>query len=102
MGLPKSQDYRDLPHVYGEGEYRVDIDKLKSQVTRSQLELGLVEDTIGDFMRSRPAPMAFISIDLDDYHATMAAFRLLDAEPKPFFPECGAIATTSWAYVRAL
>src|SRR5690606_34677807 len=52
--------------------------KLQNRLKRSQLKLGLVEQTIDDFIRSRPAPMAFFSIDLDFYHATMAALRLIE------------------------
>lgn len=78
-GLPKPQDYRDIPNTYAEGEYVMDSDMLRKRLKKSQLKLGLVEDTIDDFIRSRPAPMAFFSIDLDYYHATMAALRLLEA-----------------------
>jgi hypothetical protein len=64
----------------------MDLDRLRARLKRSQLKLGLVEETVDDFIRSRPAPMAFFSIDLDFYHATMAALRLLEAPSDCLLP----------------
>jgi hypothetical protein len=79
-GLPKPQDYRDLPNLYRESDYRMDVEKLKNRLGRAHLLLGLVEDSIQKFIDSRPAPVGFISFDLDYYSSTMQAFKLLEAE----------------------
>src|SRR5687767_9249052 len=34
-GLPKPQDYRDLPHLWHEGDYRMDVTKLRSRLRRA-------------------------------------------------------------------
>ena len=58
-GLPKPKDYRDIPNTYAEGQFVMDIDRLRKRLKKSQLKLGLVEQTIDDFIQSRPAPLAF-------------------------------------------
>jgi hypothetical protein len=85
-GLPKPKDYRDLPNIYTPGRYVMDVPMLKKRLKKSQLKLGLVEDTIDDFIRSRPAPIAFFAIDLDFYGASMAALRLLDGPIDSLLP----------------
>jgi hypothetical protein len=85
-GLPKPVDYRDLPQFFQESDYCMDVDKLKKRLNKAQLLLGLVEDTIQQFIDSRPAPVAFISFDFDYYTSTMQAFRLLDADHSLLLP----------------
>src|SRR4030095_1463947 len=38
-GLPRPADHRDLPNLFAEGDYPMDVDKLKSRLTRAQLNL---------------------------------------------------------------
>lgn len=86
VGLPKPTDYRDLPNVYSEGLFPMDVEALRERLKKAQLVLGLVENTIAGFIQSRPSPVAFISIDVDLYSSTMHALRLLDAEQDLFLP----------------
>ena len=58
----------------------MDEEKLRKRLRRAQLILGLVEDTVSEFIASRPSPVAFISFDLDYYSSTMQAFKMLEAE----------------------
>ena len=76
-GLPKPTDHRDLPNLFTEGDYPMDVDKLRSRLTRAELFLGPVKETVADFLRSAPAPAAFVAFDLDLYTSTMDAFQLL-------------------------
>ncbi len=85
-GLPKPKGYRDLPNVYAKSQYVMDIEKLRKRLRKSQLILGLVENTIDDFIRSRPAPVAFIADDLDYYTASMDAFKIFDATQDLLLP----------------
>jgi hypothetical protein len=85
-GLPKPQDYRDLPNLYSEGFFPMDVDKLKSRLTRAQLILGPVEHTVPQFMRSKPSAIAFISVDLDLYSSTIEALTLFDADQALLLP----------------
>lgn len=85
-GLPKPQDYRDLPNLYFEAAFPMDVEKLKKRLKKAHLHLGLVQDTLDVFIRSVPAPIAFISIDLDYYSSTMQAFKILDADSELVLP----------------
>jgi hypothetical protein len=85
-GLPKPEDYRDLPNLYTESSFQMDVEGLKKRLKKAQLILGLVEDTVPRFIDSGAAPVAFVSIDLDYYSSTMQAFRLLEAEQALLLP----------------
>ena len=77
-GLPPPLDYRDLPNLYKESAYRMDVDALKKRLHRAELVLGLVEETVPKFITSSPAPIGFMSIDVDYYTSTMDVFKLLE------------------------
>jgi len=64
----------------------MDVPKLESRLTRAKLRLGLVKDTVSDFIADKPAPVAFISVDLDYYSSTVDALRLLDAPEALLLP----------------
>lgn len=85
-GLPKPQDYRDCPNLWSEGYYPLDAQELGQRLRRTRLKLGLVENTVPDFLTSRPAPIAFISFDLDFYSSTVAALKVLEAADKQCLP----------------
>jgi hypothetical protein len=85
-GLPKPQDYRDMPNLYLEAGFPMNIEKLKRRLKKSRLYLGLVKDTVADFIRSGPAPIAFISFDLDYYSSTIQAFKVLETDTKLLLP----------------
>jgi hypothetical protein len=79
VGLPKPKDYRDLPNLYTESSFCMDVEGLKKRLNKAQLKLGLVENTVPQFIDSGAAPVAFVSIDLDYYSSTMQAFKILEA-----------------------
>lgn len=86
VGLPKPIDYRDLPSLWVEGAFAMDVERLKKRLARAELVLGPVEETVPAFVASNPAPVGFISFDLDYYSSTMQAFKLLDADKKILLP----------------
>ena len=77
VGLPKPVDYRDLPNLYAESDFKMDTEKLTQLLKKAHVVLGPVEDTLVEFINARPAPMAFIAFDLDYYTST--------SSPYPFF-----------------
>ncbi len=85
-GLPKPLDYRDLPNLWSPGDFPMDEAALRRRLRRGRLILGLVEDTIPAFLAERPAPIGFISFDLDLYSSTMAAMPLLAADAALLLP----------------
>lgn len=85
-GLTKPLDYRDLPQLWREGDYQMDVELLRSRLSRAQLVLGPVADTVSSFVESAPAPIGFVSFDLDLYSSTMDAFKLFDADQDVLLP----------------
>lgn len=78
-GMPKSVDYRDLPYVWGEGFYTMDLERLKRRLRTAELVLGDVENTVSQFLlRQHQQPIGFIAFDLDYYSSTKQAFRIFD------------------------
>jgi hypothetical protein len=77
-GLPPPRDHRDLPNLYSESAYRMDVDALRKRLTRAELVLGLIEETVPKFLASKPAPIGFMSIDVDYYSSTLDVFKIFD------------------------
>ena len=85
-GLPKPKDYRDMPNVWSEGFFPMDVEKLKSQLKRAQLVLGPVGETVRKFTGSTPSPVAFIGFDLDLYTSTRDAFGIFEGDQRLLLP----------------
>jgi hypothetical protein len=79
-GLPQLKDYRDLPNLWTQGYYPMDQDELQRHLQKAQLIIGDVKETVSTFVLSKPAPVAFVSFDLDLYSSTTAALSLLEAD----------------------
>jgi len=86
VGLPKPKDYRDLPNIFSESFYPMDVERLQKRLKKAKLILGRVEDTVLEFINSTPAPTAFTAIDLDLYTATKHALSLFAADQKLLLP----------------
>jgi hypothetical protein len=80
LGLPKPEDFRDQPNMWFEGQLPMDKAKLESKLRRAKLCLGPVKETIRPFIAGKPAPVAFVSIDLDLYSSTRDALLLFTAD----------------------
>ncbi|NOX62346.1 MAG: hypothetical protein GXP42_10455 [Chloroflexi bacterium] len=85
-GLPRPEDWRDLPNLWSAGDFPMDEAALKARLQRAQLILGLVADTIPAFLQQNPAPIGFISFDLDLYSSTKQALALLEADHARLLP----------------
>ena len=79
-GLPPPHDYRDYPEAYREGDFPMDVDRLRAALPSfATLVIGDIEDTVPIFLDnlSLQHPIGFIAIDVDYYSSskkTMAAF----------------------------
>ncbi len=78
-GLPQPHDYRDLPNLWRGGDFRMDADRLRTRLTSARLVLGPVSETALAFLESEPAPIGFVSFDLDLYSSTLDAFAIFEA-----------------------
>jgi hypothetical protein len=85
-GLPEVTDVRDLPNLYSQGYFAMDVNKLKSRLRQARLILGPIKDTLNSFVNSRPAPVAFVSVDVDLYTSTVDTLRLFDADDQVLLP----------------
>jgi hypothetical protein len=86
-GMPESQDFRDLPYLWKKGFFRMDVDRLKTRLKKSRLMLGDVKDTVPRFVAEwNPAPIGFVSFDLDYYSSTVLALKLFDAPESALLP----------------
>lgn len=81
QGMPEAADYRDLPHVWGEGFYPMDESKLRSRLSNTtELVIGDVAETVGLWLKREPfVPVGFVSFDLDYYSSTRNALALFEA-----------------------
>ena len=77
-GLPPPDDYRDLPYAYVQGSFAMDEEKLRNRLSSAKLIIGDVRDTVQHFGDTNPAPIGFISFDVDFYSSTIAALEVLD------------------------
>lgn len=86
-GLPRPQDFRDLPYYWQPGFYRMDVEKLTSRLTRAKLILGDVRDTMKTFFQQfKPAPVAAVMFDLDIYSGTRDALEVFCGEDRYLLP----------------
>lgn len=85
-GLAEPKDYRDLPHVWAAGFYKMDVDALKQRLSSAQLVLGNVSTTIPAFLHREHPPIGFIAFDLDYYSSTKAAFELFEGKIQSYLP----------------
>lgn len=85
-GMPRPMDHRDAPFSVREGQFPMDVEKLRARLRRAELMLGPVGDTLTEFLRARHAPIGFISFDVDYYSSTTEALAALDADSDRLLP----------------
>ena len=86
-GMPRPVDYRDLPHVWGEGFYQMDEQILRARLKKARLLLGDVSATVPAALAAGDMPpVGFVAFDLDYYSSTMAAFRIFEGKPESRLP----------------
>jgi hypothetical protein len=86
-GMPAPVDYRDLPYIWQQGFFQMDVDALRKRLRKSTLVLGEFTGTVPSFIANyQPAPIGFISFDADYYSSTVTTFGLLEADHAFFLP----------------
>lgn len=86
-GLYPAVDYRDCPQYWVEGDFKMDYELLKSRLYNEKLIIGDICNTANTFLTSySPAPIGFISIDVDTYTPTVAILDMLLGDDKYFLP----------------
>lgn len=86
-GMPRAVDYRDLPHVWNDGYYKMDVERLRRRLTSAKLVLGDVAETVPDWLAdAADAPIGFVAFDLDYYSSTTRALRLFEGDSSTHLP----------------
>ena len=86
-GMPPPVDYRDLPHIWNVGFYRLEPEKLLPKLGGAQLVLGDVSKTVPAWMQSGiKAPIGFVAFDLDYYSSTASALSVFDGNETTHLP----------------
>lgn len=86
VGLPRPRDFRDQPNKWVEGQLPMQREKVESLLKRASLRIGPVSETIPAFVNEGPAPVAFVSFDLDLYSSTRDSFALFQADSNFLLP----------------
>jgi hypothetical protein len=87
LGLPPPQDYRDVPHFWGTGFYRMDEEAVRARLRRAQLVIGDVSETIPQYLNaSSGSPLAFAAFDVDYYSSTTAALKIFEGSADTHLP----------------
>lgn len=87
QGLPKPNDYRDLPYHWKEGFFKMDYEKLTKKLSKTKLIIGNLKDTSNTFLEKySPAPIGAIFHDLDFYSSTKISLNLFKENNKFFLP----------------
>jgi hypothetical protein len=90
-GLPAVADWRDHPELWASGELAMpDFEALASQLPPNcRLVIGDCRDTLGPFLREHgtaEAPIGFVSLDVDQYHSSVSALEVFEAEATHLAP----------------
>jgi hypothetical protein len=86
-GLPTTKDYRDFPYYFKPGQFRMDIDRLRSKLKLAKIILGNVRDSSQTFLEQyHPAPIGCIFHDLDYYSSTMDSFNIFKCGSSHLLP----------------
>jgi hypothetical protein len=86
IGMPEPLDYRDLPHIWKPGFFKMDHQKLRENVKCARVILGNVSSTIDKYTIESESPVGFISFDLDYYSSTKKALEIFDKQPETRLP----------------
>jgi hypothetical protein len=78
-GMPAPEDYRDLPFIWEQGDYKMDPAALQARLQGARLRLGDVGDSVAQMLAEPDVyPLGFAAFDLDYYSSTLRAFRIFD------------------------
>jgi hypothetical protein len=86
-GMPPPKDFRDHPEFYGTGDFPMENREVlqKRLPSNAKIVIGEVSETIKPFLENCTT-IGFVSVDLDYYHSTVEALKLLDAAPDKYLP----------------
>jgi hypothetical protein len=81
IGMPSTDDPRDMPYTWSEGQFMADPEQVRASLRRAELIVGLLAETVPPFAARDIAPVGFASVDVDYYTSTCDALALFDLLP---------------------
>jgi hypothetical protein len=97
-GTPAAADHRDAPWRSPPPGDELDEERLRPRLTRAQLVLGPVAETVPRFVHSTHPPIGFLAFDLGYYSSTRDALTLLDAPAQRLLPRIGCFVDDIFGY----
>lgn len=80
-GMTPPKSYLDMPYRFAEGNYKMNIPELMGRLNNAKLVIGDVRETVENFFEKyQPAPIGFVSFDMDYYWSTMDGLHLFSDE----------------------
>lgn len=87
-GLPAPRDYRDVPHYFKGGLYKMNMKAIQARLKMARLVIGDVRETCATFFEQYdPAPIGCMLHDLDYYSLTTDALTLFETGSSNFLPK---------------
>ena len=86
-GMPRTNDYRDFPDKYHEGDFpMIDLNKIKAM--NCNIVLGDLKKTIQSFKKklNKESPIGFFAMDVDIYSSTKSALNLFNENSIFYLP----------------
>lgn len=87
-GLPAPDTYRDAPFLWAGGDFTMDEPRLRQRLTKADLIVGDVRDTVGGFLAdiNPRQPIGFVSFDLDYWSSTVSALEVFRCQVEACLP----------------
>lgn len=88
-GMPPPRSYLDHPDLYQEGDFPMDVERLRSRLpTNARLVIGPLSETVPAFIGDLEAmpPIGFVSLDVDYYSSSVDALKLFDGPATSYLP----------------
>ncbi len=88
-GMPPARDYRDHPDMYAQGDFAMDVERLRAKLPSNvYLQLGEINETVDAFLQKLPAtePIGYVVIDVDYYYSAVDALRIFSGRPEQYLP----------------
>lgn len=88
-GMPPAVDYRDHPELYQQGDFAMDVERLRQALgSAATLHIGELSATIPAFLAQLDpdAPIGFVALDVDYYSSTVDAIQLFTGDPLCYLP----------------
>jgi hypothetical protein len=79
QGLPMTNAAEDLKYFWSSGDFKMNLEKLKKNLKKSELILGDINKTLNDFILNYIGPpIGAIFFDLDFYTSTKKSFEIFN------------------------